>query len=513
MYVKNRSLYSLILASALCPIYSMNEDIEIKKNTSIENLNYEELYTALDKIIDIMARKLAVTQNGEGAIGKGTISAKLDKKRCSSLLHNAIKNEDFIGFVSTVLLASNITQLDKKGETFLDFAVQQNSRLFSYILARLSPEIDEKAKQYAHDPEIKKYFADTSYKIKFTEKEWQPFLKYKTGILSNSEIEDVCGNNSLHYLALAGIMPDIEKEDMYKDSLYKKNKAGLTPIGILIMDNNLSLVKYCAKQYGYFQTKLIESAPSFEMRKLLALIGLNANKFDDQSYNDTDDIVVHQPYTEITESTVVNILEITGKSDREQIRKMKKAMKMPFFDINRPLTCQHAGSTILNMAINWGHFDFAEFLIENGAIIGTHDLDNPVGKNDIEFVDYLFKHGATIPADDYNEYYLFDHAIDKNSLSMIELLVKNGGNLKKLCTNSDLLCAALDLIDKKNDRSIANYLLKNGANINAQKSCNKQTPLLYAIKNKLPKATKWCLKNGAAIDNIPEKLKKFIQEK
>lgn len=485
---KNHLFQLFILAFSACSMYGMNNNIEIKENDpEQEKINDD---------INNFVKDFKKFRNG-----KGTLLQILCNEKDS--LHLAVENKNLETFLFSLLTTINLTSLDINDHTALDITVKQNSRLRTFILGSLGVDIDEKAVIYAQDPEIKKYLEDTTYEMQFTKADWEATKNLE--LTAPEDWKDQNGNNVYHLLATRGFsVPKGFDEDPTPETFLKENNDGDSPLIIYVKANNIQAVKQCFTHgINKYWTggKSMACARTFDMRKIIAAAKLISRK-NSYAFEDVDDTVSHQPYTELSGEILKKI--IYGEQNQAaKLEQLKEALKSPL-DLDAPIN--KFKKTALLIAAEKRYLNIASCLIENGATIDANrffdviDLNN----NNIDIIDFLFKHGVRLPTGS-RQYDMFRGLIRENNLKMIKLFIKNGGDLKSY--NEDytetLLELALKLIDNKSDSRIAKYFLKKGIDIE-EKDYKNRTPYQYALEHKLPKAAEWCIKHGAKVNKEPK---------
>ncbi len=115
------------------------------------------------------------------------------------------------------------------------------------------------------------------------------------------------------------------------------------------------------------------------------------------------------------------------------------------------------------------------------------------------------KNGADINARYEDSTALID-AVDCGNVEIVKYLIENGAdteNMNNIWGNTALMKIANSVCIKESEIciEIAQYLLDNGANINA-KTCNGWTALMYASSYGYLDMVKFLVKNGADINAI-----------
>ena len=138
------------------------------------------------------------------------------------------------------------------------------------------------------------------------------------------------------------------------------------------------------------------------------------------------------------------------------------------------------------------------YLVENGAQLDVTDtlgntlLDRAISESNKQKVQWLIEHGAKITVE--NEYGLLHEAVWINSKEIFLYLIDKGADVKKYVDK--LLWVAIN----GDNTEIIQYLVENGANVNAKDNKGK-TLLMYAIFNRANIKIVECLvENGANVN-------------
>lgn len=167
---------------------------------------------------------------------------------------------------------------------------------------------------------------------------------------------------------------------------------------------------------------------------------------------------------------------------------MKKVLE--YIDINTASKCH--GDSALIMAAKNGFADTAEFLISCHANINFHNrvlhdvLLVAIKWGHKNVVEVLLKHNAEM---------LFTHlheAVEKRRVDMVAALLNKGMDVDTLSGGITPLMRAV----KNSDMEMVQFLLDNGANINAR-SINGATPLLLAAEHGHESVAGFLLKRDA----------------
>lgn len=150
------------------------------------------------------------------------------------------------------------------------------------------------------------------------------------------------------------------------------------------------------------------------------------------------------------------------------------------------------GHTSLIIACNYNYVDLAKLLISEGADINIIGKDGSTaliaaGSNSQELVEILISKGADIKAKMINGTGVLTQCIngilmDRISIQLAEILLSKGADVDESATightegYTPLMTAA-----RNNKLELVNFLIKNGANLNA-KSKDGSTPLSLAVK-------------------------------
>ena len=158
----------------------------------------------------------------------------------------------------------------------------------------------------------------------------------------------------------------------------------------------------------------------------------------------------------------------------------------------------------IHIAVQKQNKEIISILLKLGADINAEDymkrtpLLFAVKNKDIDIINFLIENGVSIdPREEstYEEIPLHQAVVD-NEKSIVELLLKNGGNIEATCWfgNTALIKAV-----RKGTVEMVQFLISCGADIEAEND-NSLTPLLTAVHEDHIEAVEILLENGAKID-------------
>jgi len=251
-----------------------------------------------------------------------------------------------------------------------------------------------------------------------------------------------------------------------------------------------------------------------------------------------------------------NIIGIAaGENKLDILKYLLEELKINIEDIEyNPETKKADGWNALQWAASKGHFRIVEYLLDNGADVNVKDKHGITpffyackNENSFEIAKYLLEKGANINATDADSASVLMWTAYKGDLQLIKYLIKNGANYKYkagvIYTNEkrtnyygNLIGIAagenklellkffvedlnIDIEDieynpetkkadgwnalqwaaSKGHTKIAEYLLNNGADINANPGSSGSTALMYAVSSKKTDIINLLIENGADI--------------
>lgn len=160
---------------------------------------------------------------------------------------------------------------------------------------------------------------------------------------------------------------------------------------------------------------------------------------------------------------------------------------------------------VLNSNID---FDFASFLIKNGANINSTDeskntlLIDAINIKSMDVVNFLLENQADVNLKNEDGYSPILIASFNKDKKLLELLISKGGNIN-IKENRDNKTALWITLENKRDYEFAKYLISIGADINSVDNYNR-TLLIDAVENKRLDLIKFLIENGADL-NIKDK--------
>ena len=158
----------------------------------------------------------------------------------------------------------------------------------------------------------------------------------------------------------------------------------------------------------------------------------------------------------------------------------------------------------IHIAVQKQNKEIVSILLESGADINAEDymrrtpLLFAVKNKDIDIINFLIENGACIDPreDSTHEEIPLHQAVVDNEKSIVEMLLKNGGNIEAKCWfgNTALIKAV-----RKGTIEMVQFLISSGADTEAEND-NSLTPLLTAVHEDHIEAVEILLENGAKID-------------
>lgn len=156
-------------------------------------------------------------------------------------------------------------------------------------------------------------------------------------------------------------------------------------------------------------------------------------------------------------------------------------------DLSRKLVQAGAriGGVALHEAVQEGHAEIVDLLLENGASVDDDkdDYGTPLhvaaGGGKIEIARLLLREGADVDAIDRNDSTPLTHAIEKGHLAMAEALLAAGAGLTSRHTEFEM--SALDLAATTDRDDVVRLLIEYGAEVNLAAS-NGCTALHFAAE-------------------------------
>lgn len=174
---------------------------------------------------------------------------------------------------------------------------------------------------------------------------------------------------------------------------------------------------------------------------------------------------------------------------------------------NTPL--HHAVMFTAGSAGDRDRLDVVKLLVEHGANLNVKNSESktPIQCAEIIYSDtvkkaaikYMRKHGTKGPVVqlDKTEYGSITRAAEANRLDAVKYLVGKGTDINEICPDG----TSLHIAARKNYADIAEFLIKNGANVNAKHPENKgATPLVIAASSYRKDMMKLLINNGADVN-------------
>jgi hypothetical protein len=157
--------------------------------------------------------------------------------------------------------------------------------------------------------------------------------------------------------------------------------------------------------------------------------------------------------------------------------------------------------TPLHMALKFGHFEIARYLIQNGANVNAYDalrttpLHVALKLGRSEIAQYLIEKGADANARDALDTTPLHIAVVGNNIKIVEVLLNGGADLE--AHTGTLGETLLHLAARQNFSTIIEFLIDKGANIEARCNFSDETPLHVAACQGHLATVKSLLEKGA----------------
>ncbi len=139
---------------------------------------------------------------------------------------------------------------------------------------------------------------------------------------------------------------------------------------------------------------------------------------------------------------------------------------------------ENTGITACHLAANKGHLEVVKLLIEKGALVNaeTHEGMNALQfaamEGHTEVINYLINHGANVNASDTEGNTPLSLAVEAGHFEMVKLLIRAKGDVNAADITGNTPLINLAMVDNPSweHEKIANYLIEQGAKVNAMNS-------------------------------------------
>ncbi|CAH0549306.1 unnamed protein product [Brassicogethes aeneus] len=172
------------------------------------------------------------------------------------------------------------------------------------------------------------------------------------------------------------------------------------------------------------------------------------------------------------------------------------------------------GNSPLMFAVDNNHTETAEFLINQGANVNLRDskdkrmaLHVAAATGNVEIANVLVSNGADTNAQDINRYSPLMFAVDNNHTETVEFLINQGADVNLRGGENNR--TALDFVAATGNVKMANVLVSNGADINAQ-DINGYWPLMFAIITNQTETAEFLINQGADVNLGSNKDKRTV---